>query len=140
MGCVENAVSEVSELSATSYGGFTPNDWHHVAMISEFKTDYMALSKLTHAVRTGSIVHAFYNTIYGGSCGGKEGMALAIVGGCILLQMLYVVESAQPDGTVRLGMTLREIAGVLEVTESWVSLLHTRAMVRLQQALTGQAA
>lgn len=58
----------------------------------------------------------------------------------ILLQMLYVVESAQPDGTVRLGMTLREIAGVLEVTESWVSLLHTRAMVRLQQALTGQAA
>jgi hypothetical protein len=28
----------------------------------------------------------------------------------------------------------------LEVTESWVSLLHTRAMVRLQQALTGQAA
>ena len=90
---MENAVSDISELSASSYGGFSPNDWHHVAMISEFKTDYMALSKLTHAMRTGSIVHAFYNTIYGGSCGGKEGMALAIVGGCILLQMLYMTNT-----------------------------------------------
>ena len=93
LGCVENAVSDISELSATSYGGFTPYDWHHIAMISEFKTDYMALSKLTHSIRTGSIIHAFYNTIYGGSCGGKEGMAIAIVGGCILLQMLYMTNT-----------------------------------------------
>jgi methylamine---corrinoid protein Co-methyltransferase len=90
LGCVENAVSDLSELSATSYGGFSPNDWHHVAMVSEFKTEYMALSKLTHLVRTGSIIHTFYNTIYGGSCGGKEGMAMAIVAGCILLQMIYM--------------------------------------------------
>ncbi len=83
----------MSELSATSYGGFSPNDWHHVAMISEFKTDYMALSKLAHQVRTGSIIHAFYNTIYGGSCGGREGMAVAIAGGCILLQMLYMTNT-----------------------------------------------
>ena len=41
-------------------------------------------------LRTGSVIHAFYNTIYGGSCGGRDGMALAIVGGCILLQMLYM--------------------------------------------------
>jgi methylamine---corrinoid protein Co-methyltransferase len=93
LGCVENAVSELSELSATSYGGFAPTDWHHIAMISEFKTDYTALSKLAHAVRTGSIIHAFYNTIYGGSCGGKEGMAVAIVTGCILMQMLYMTNT-----------------------------------------------
>src|SRR5512142_3577820 len=62
-------------------------------MISEFKTDYMALSKLAHQVRTGSVIHAFYNTIYGGSCGGKEGMAMAIVAGCILLQMLYMTNT-----------------------------------------------
>jgi methylamine--corrinoid protein Co-methyltransferase len=93
LGCVENAVSELSELSATSYGGFSPHDWHHIAMISEFKTDYMALAKLTHLVRTGSIIHSFYNTIYGGSCGGRDGMALAIVGGCILLQMLYMTNT-----------------------------------------------
>jgi len=93
LGCVENAVSDVSELSATSYGGFSQNDWHHVAMVSEFKTEYMALSKLAHLIRTGSIIHAFYNTIYGGSCGGKEGMAIAITGGCILLQMLYMTNT-----------------------------------------------
>lgn len=93
LGCVENAVSELSELSATSYGGFSPNDWHHIAMISEFKTDYGSLTKLAHLVRTGSIIHAFYNTIYGGSVGGKEGMAIAIVGGSILLQMIYMTNT-----------------------------------------------
>ena len=93
LGCVENAVSEISELSATSYGGFSPNDWHHIAMISEFKTDYGALTKLAHLVRTGSVIHSFYNTIYGGSVGGKEGMAIAIVAGSILLQMIYMTNT-----------------------------------------------
>ncbi len=93
LGCVENAVSELSELSATSYGGFRQTDWHHIAMISEFKTDYGSLDKLTHLVKTGSIIHAFYNTIYGGSVGGKEGVAIAIVSGMILLQMLYMTNT-----------------------------------------------
>lgn len=93
LGCVENAVSEIGELSGTSHGGFSTQDWHHIAMISEFKTDYMALSKLAHLVRTGSVIHSFYNTIYGGSCGGRDGMALAIVAGCIVLQMLYMTNT-----------------------------------------------
>ena len=93
LGVIENAVSELGELSGTSYGGASQNDWHHIAMISEFKTDYMALSKLVHLIRTGSIIHSFYNTIYGGSCGGRDGMTLAIVGGCILLQMLYMTNT-----------------------------------------------
>jgi methylamine--corrinoid protein Co-methyltransferase len=93
LGCVENAVSELAELSATSYGGFSPFDWHHIAMISEFKTDYGALTKLAHLVRTGSVIHSFYNTIYGGSVGGREGMAMAIVAGCILLQMIYMTNT-----------------------------------------------
>lgn len=93
LGVIENAVSELGELSATSYGGASQNDWHHVAMISEFKTDYMAMAKLVHLIRTGSIIHSFYNTIYGGSCGGRDGMALAITGGCILLQMVYMTNT-----------------------------------------------
>lgn len=93
LGCVENAVSELSELSATSYGGFSPFDWHHVAMISEFKTDYGLLAKLTHLVQTGSVIHAFYNTIFGGTVGGREGMAIAIVAGCVLLQMIYMTNT-----------------------------------------------
>lgn len=93
LGCVENAVSEVSELSATGEGGFSKYDWHHIAMVSEFKTDYTALNKLTHLVNNGSIIHSFYNTVYGGSVGGREGVAIAIVGGCILLQMLYMTNT-----------------------------------------------
>ena len=46
-----------------------------------------------------------------------------------LLQLIYVK-----------GMTLKTIAEVLEVTESWVSFLHTRAMVVLQRTLSGQVA
>ncbi|HLB50540.1 MAG TPA: monomethylamine:corrinoid methyltransferase [Anaerolineales bacterium] len=90
LGCVENSVTEIAELSATSWGGFSPFDWHHVAMISEFKTDYFLLTKVAHLVKTGSIIHSFYNTIYGGTVGGKEAMAVAIVGGCILMQMVYM--------------------------------------------------
>lgn len=45
-----------------------------------------------------------------------------------LLQLIYVS-----------NLSLKEIASVLEVTESWVSLLHTRAMVTLQRTLAGQA-
>lgn len=93
LGCVENAVSEVSELSADGEGGFSKYDWHHIAMVSEFKTDYTALNKLAHLVSNGSIIHSFYNTVYGGSVGGKEGVAIAIVGGCILLQMLYMTNT-----------------------------------------------
>jgi methylamine---corrinoid protein Co-methyltransferase len=93
LGVIENAVSELGELSATSYGGASLNDWHHVAMVSEFKTDYMAMAKLAHLVRIGAIVHSFYNTIYGGSCGGRDGMAMAIVTGSILLQMVYMTNT-----------------------------------------------
>jgi RNA polymerase sigma factor for flagellar operon FliA len=53
----------------------------------------------------------------------------------ILLQMLY----AHPTGDGQIGMSLKEIACVLGVTESWISLLHTRAMVMLQRTLSGQA-
>jgi methylamine---corrinoid protein Co-methyltransferase len=93
LGCVENSVTEIGELSATSYGGFSPYDWHHIAVISEFKTDYSLLSKVAHLIKTQSIIHSFYNTIYGGTVGGKEGMAIAIVGGCILMQMIYMTQT-----------------------------------------------
>ena len=90
LGCVENAVSEVSELSADGDHGFGHNDWHHITMVSEFKTDYSALNKLSHLINAGHNIHSFYNSVYGGSVGGREGTAVAVVGGTILLQMLYM--------------------------------------------------
>lgn len=90
IGCVENAASDIPELSATSYGGFRTTDWHHMAMISELKTNYELLNKLTHLVRTDCILHSFYNPIYGGWAGGAEGVAVVTVAGEIMLQMLYM--------------------------------------------------
>lgn len=90
IGCTENSVSEVGELSVTAKERLGPHHWHHVAMISEFKTNYGLMTKVAHLVKSGSIIHSFYNTIYGGTAGGREGVAIAIVGGCILLQMAYL--------------------------------------------------
>jgi methylamine---corrinoid protein Co-methyltransferase len=119
LGCVTNSVTEIGELSATSYGGFSQYDWHHVAMISEFKTDYMLLTKLAHLIKTQSIIHAFYNTIYGGVVGGKEGMAIAIVGGCILLQMLYMTNthSVSPTHPFYANDTTPEILQAISIAQ-----------------------
>jgi methylamine--corrinoid protein Co-methyltransferase len=90
IGVAENSVSEIGELSITAADRLGPHHWHHVAMVSEFKTNYALMTKVAHIHKTGSIIHCFYNTIYGGTAGGREGMAIAIVGGCILLQMAYM--------------------------------------------------
>jgi methylamine---corrinoid protein Co-methyltransferase len=90
IGCVQNAASDIPELSASSYGGYRQTDWHHHAMISELKTNYELLNKLAHTVRTDGIIHAFYNPIYGGLAGGAEGLAIVTVAGEILLQMTYM--------------------------------------------------
>jgi methylamine--corrinoid protein Co-methyltransferase len=130
LGCVTNSVSEVAEISSTSYGGFSRNDWHHVAMISEFKTDYMMLMKVAHLIKTESVIHAFYNTIYGGTVGGKEGIAIAIVGGCILLQMLYMTNthSISPSHPFFGNDTHPEVMQALSVSQ--------QAMARNSRLLT----
>jgi len=124
VGCVENAASDIPELSCTSYGGFRPTDWHHVALVSEFKTNYELLNKVTHLVRTDSIIHTFYNTVYGGLCGGAEGVALAEAAGMILLQMVYmgVTHSICPTHPFYLCDTTPELI--------WASSLATQAIAR----------
>lgn len=57
----------------------------------------------------------------------------------VLLQMLYATPAEGGDGTGKVGMSLKDIAIVLDVTESWISLLHTRSMIILQRTLAGQA-
>ena len=92
-GVVENAVTEIAELSASSSDAFGPRHWHHVAMVSEFKTNYSLMIKLAHTVKTSGFIHSFHNTIYGGIAGGREGTAIAIVGATILLQMAYMTST-----------------------------------------------
>jgi methylamine--corrinoid protein Co-methyltransferase len=99
VGCVEQSPTALAEISASSWGGFRPSDWHHVATISEFKTNYDMLSKVAHTVRIGGVMEAYYNPIYGGYVGGAEGVALALTAGPILLNQIYLgtTYSTRPD-------------------------------------------
>lgn len=123
IGCVENSVSEIGELTATSTDRFGPHHWHHVAMISEFKTNYALVTKVAHLVKSGSIIHSFYNTIYGGSAGGREGVAIAIVGGCILLQMGYMTttHSVSPTHPFHGNTTTPDILRALAPAQQAIS-------------------
>lgn len=84
IGVVENAVSEIGELSGSSYGGFPQCDWHHTCFVSELKTNYGLLIKVAHLVKTGCIIHSFYNPILGGYAGGAEGVAVCAVAGIVM--------------------------------------------------------
>lgn len=99
IGCVQTSTSDIGELSATSYGGFRPTDFHHIAMISELKTDYKLLNKVAHLIKTDSIIHTFCNPIYGGLAGGAEGIAVMGVAGMILLQMAYMTTTHSTSPT-----------------------------------------
>jgi methylamine--corrinoid protein Co-methyltransferase len=99
IGCVQTATSDIAELSATSFGGFRKTDFHHIAMISELKTDYKLLNKMVHLIKTDSIVHTFCNPIYGGLAGGAEGIAVMGVAGMILLQMIYMTTTHSTSPT-----------------------------------------
>jgi methylamine--corrinoid protein Co-methyltransferase len=89
----------VGELSSTSYGGFRPTDWHHASLVSELKTNYDELIKVSHFTRTGSHIHTFANNMYGGYPGGADGMAIALVASLLLLQATYFGCTVNPGPT-----------------------------------------
>ena len=124
IGCVASAASDIAEISASSFQGFRPTDFHHVAMISELKTDYRLLNKVTHLVRANALIHSFYNPIYGGLAGGAEGMAVLAVAGLILLQMVYMTasHSTSPTHPFYACNTTPEIL--------WATSLFTQALSR----------
>lgn len=99
VGCVELSPTALAEISASSWGGFRPSDWHHVATVSEFKTNYDLLTKVVHTARIGGVMEAYYNPIYGGYAGGAEGVALALTAGPILLNQIYMgtTYNTRPD-------------------------------------------
>ncbi len=99
VGCVELSPTALAEISASSWGGFRPSDWHHVATVSEFKTNYDLLTKVVHTARIGGVMEAYYNPILGGYVGGAEGVALALTAGPILLNQIYMgtTYNTRPD-------------------------------------------
>ncbi len=84
IGAAATSGSEIIELAATSYKAFRQSDWHHASFVSENKVSYADLTRATHFYQTGSVAHNFCDPIYGGYLGGKQGMAIGCVAGCIL--------------------------------------------------------
>ncbi|MBQ0059761.1 MAG: monomethylamine:corrinoid methyltransferase [Lachnospiraceae bacterium] len=84
VGVVENAVSEIGEISGSSADGFDQHHWHHTCFVSELKTNYGLLIKVAHLVKTGCIIHSFYNSILGGYAGGPEGVVICSCAGIIM--------------------------------------------------------
>jgi methylamine--corrinoid protein Co-methyltransferase len=90
LGSEANSVSEVGTLTASSYDGFARNDVKLACFISELKTDYNQLIRVAHTIKSGAVLHGFYNAIYGGMAGGAEGLALISTAGEILLSVFYM--------------------------------------------------
>jgi methylamine--corrinoid protein Co-methyltransferase len=86
IGAAATSGSEIIELAATSYNAYRQTDWHHASFISENKVSYADLTRAAHFYQTGSVAHAFCDPIYGGYLGGKYGVAVGCVAGCILLR------------------------------------------------------
>lgn len=101
IGCIEISPTALAQISAASWGGIRPSDWHHVSAPSEFKTNYDLLSKVAHIVRIGAHMEAYLNIIYGGYLGGAEGVAIGLAAGLIVVNQNYMgttisVSSAHP--------------------------------------------
>jgi methylamine--corrinoid protein Co-methyltransferase len=117
IGCVETSPTALAEISASSWGGFRPTDWHHVATISEFKTNYDLLSKVAHTVRIGGVMETYYNPVYGGYVGGAEGVAVAIAAALILLNQTNMSHTlaTRPDHPFLGCNTTRELLWAMNV-------------------------
>ena len=72
-----------------TFGGFRITDKHHLVLNSELKVTYAELTKAVHFMHTGATVLAYYNPIFGGYCGGAEGMAVLIIAGMILMEACF---------------------------------------------------
>ena len=101
IGCIEISPTALAQISAASWGGVRPSDWHHVSAPSEFKTNYDLLSKVAHITRIGGHMEAYLNIIYGGYLGGAEGVVIGLAAGLIVVNQNYMgttisVSSAHP--------------------------------------------
>jgi len=137
LGCVELAPTAIGALAGASWGAYRPTDWHHCGTLSEFKTNYDFLTIVTHCARIGAPLEAYYNPIYGGYVGGAEGVAVAIVGGLILLNQVDVahIYSTRPNHPFLNCDTTPELL--------WATSLGVQALARntnlLLATLTGPA-
>ncbi len=87
---VGSSISDVGQLSADGPGGLRKTDLHTFGIISELKTNYEILNKLTHILIRGGIVDPYANPIYGGLGGGIAGQAVLITAAMIALNVFFM--------------------------------------------------
>jgi methylamine--corrinoid protein Co-methyltransferase len=83
------SISDVGQLSADGPGGLRSTDLHTFGIISELKTNFEILNKLTHILYRGGIVDPYANPIYGGLGGGMDGQAVLITAAMIALTVVF---------------------------------------------------
>ncbi len=84
------SISDAGQLSAVGPEGLRSTDMHTFGIISELKTNFEILNKLTHSIRMGGIVDPYANPIYGGLGGGVEGQAVLITAAMIALSVVFM--------------------------------------------------
>lgn len=84
------SISDVGQLSADGPGGLRSTDLHTFGIISELKTNFEVLNKLTHILYRDGIVDPYANPIYGGLGGGMEGQAVLITAAMIALNVVFM--------------------------------------------------
>ena len=81
-----SSATAIGTVTTMTHGCGRPTDWNNNSFMSELKVSYEDLIKTCHFVQTDSMVHNFYNPIFGGYAGGAEGVAVAIVAGFVLMK------------------------------------------------------
>jgi methylamine--corrinoid protein Co-methyltransferase len=84
------SMSAAGQLSAVNPLGLTSSDLHTFGVLSELKTNFDILNKLTHSIRMGGIVDPYANPIYGGLGGGVDGQAVLITAAMIALSVVFM--------------------------------------------------
>ncbi len=84
------SMSAAGQLSTANPLGLRSTDLHTFGILSELKTNFDILNKLTHAIRMGGIVDPYANPIYGGLGGGVEGQAVLITAAMIALSAVFM--------------------------------------------------
>ena len=96
---VGTSISDVGQLSADGPGGLRSTDLHTFGIISELKTNFEILNKLTHILYRDGIVDPYANPIYGGLGGGMESQAVLITAAMIALNVVFMAACAGSSPT-----------------------------------------
>jgi methylamine--corrinoid protein Co-methyltransferase len=87
---VGSSISDVGQLSADGPGGLRQTDLHTFGIVSELKTNFETLNKLTHILKRDGVVDPYANPIYGGLGGGMDGQAVLITAAMIALNVFFM--------------------------------------------------